>query len=36
MVPSSASISRPCIVLNTIVTEALDDFATRLEKSKGC
>ena len=34
MVPSSASISRPCIVLNTIVTEALDDFATRLEKSK--
>ena len=34
MVPSSASISRPCIVLKTIVTEALDDFATRLEKSK--
>ena len=34
MVPSSASISRPCIVLNTIVTEALDDFATRLEKAK--
>ncbi len=34
MVPSSASISRPIIVLNTVVTEALDDFATRLEKSK--
>jgi len=34
MVPSSASISRPCIVLNTVVTETLDDFATRLEKSK--
>ena len=34
MVPSSASISRPCIVLNTVVAEALDSFATRLEKSK--
>ncbi len=34
MVPSSASISRPCIVLNTIVAEALDDIATRLEKAK--
>jgi len=34
MVPSSASISRPCIVLNTVVAETLDDFATRLEKSK--
>jgi glutamine synthetase len=34
MVPSSASISRPCIVLNAIVTEALDEIATRLEKSK--
>jgi glutamine synthetase len=34
MVASSASISRPCIVLNTVVAEALDGFATRLEKSK--
>ncbi len=34
MVPSSASISRPCIVLNTIVAEALDKIATRLEKAK--
>ncbi len=34
MVPSSASISRPCIVLNTVVAEALDDIATRLEESK--
>jgi glutamine synthetase len=34
MVPSSASISRPCIVLNTIVAEALDEIATRLEKAK--
>ena len=34
MVPSSASISRPCIVLNAIVTEALDEIATRLEKAK--
>jgi glutamine synthetase len=34
MVPSSGSISRPCIVLNTIVAEALDDIATRLEKTK--
>ncbi len=33
MVPSSGSISRPCIVLNTIVAEALDDIASRLEKS---
>ena len=34
MVPSSASISRPCIVLNSIVAEALDEIATRLEKAK--
>ncbi len=34
MVPSSASISGPNIVLNTIVAEALDDIATRLEKAK--
>ncbi len=34
MVPSSGSISRPCIVLNTIVAEALDEIATRLEKAK--
>ena len=34
MVPSSASISRPCIVLNTVVAEALDEIATRLEKAK--
>src|SRR3989338_8614949 len=34
MVPSSASISGPNIVLNTIVAEALDEFATRLEKAK--
>jgi glutamine synthetase len=34
MVPSSGSISRPCIVLNTVVAEALDDIATRLEKAK--
>ncbi|MGR3304487.1 MAG: glutamine synthetase III family protein [Candidatus Scalindua sp.] len=34
MVPSSASISRPCIVLNTIVAEALDEIATRLENAK--
>ncbi|MCP5002831.1 MAG: glutamine synthetase type III [Planctomycetes bacterium] len=34
MVPSSASISRPCIVLNTIVAEALDEIATRLENTK--
>ncbi len=34
MVPSSASISRPCIVLNTIVAEALDEIATRLEKAE--
>ncbi len=34
MVPSSGSISRPCIVLNTIVAEALDEIATRLEKTK--
>jgi glutamine synthetase len=34
MVPSSASISRPCIVLNAIVAEALDETATRLEKAK--
>ncbi|MFQ5688288.1 MAG: glutamine synthetase III, partial [Candidatus Scalindua sp.] len=34
MVPSSASISRPCIVLNTIVAEALDEIATRLENTE--
>ena len=34
MVPSSASISRPCIVLNTVVAETLDEIATRLEKAK--
>ncbi|MCR4290783.1 MAG: glutamine synthetase III [Candidatus Scalindua sp.] len=34
MVPSSGSISRPCIVLNTIVAEALDEMATRLENAK--
>ncbi len=35
MVPSSASISGPNVVLNTIVAEALDEIATRLEKAKG-
>jgi glutamine synthetase len=34
MVPSSGSISRPCIVLNTIVAEALDNIANRLENTK--
>ncbi len=34
MVPSSASISGPNVVLNTIVTESLDEIATRLEKAK--
>jgi glutamine synthetase len=34
MVPSSASIAGPNTVLNTIVAEALDEIATRLEKSK--
>ncbi len=34
MVPSSASISGPNTVLNTIVSEALDEIATRLEKAK--
>ncbi len=34
MVPSSASISGPSIILNTIVAEALDEIATRLEKAK--
>ena len=34
MVPSSASIAGPNCVLNTIVAEALDTIATRLEKSK--
>ncbi len=33
MVGSSASISGPNIVINTIVSEALDEIATRLEKS---
>jgi glutamine synthetase len=34
MVPSSASISGASVVLNTIVAEALDEIAERLEKSK--
>jgi glutamine synthetase len=34
MVASSASISGPNTVLNTIAAEALDEIATRLEKSK--
>lgn len=34
MVPSSASISGPNVVINTIVAEALDEIATRLEKVK--
>ena len=34
MVPSSTSISRPCICLNTIAAEALDEIATRLEKAE--
>ena len=34
MVASSASISGPNVVLNTIVAQALDEFASRLEKSK--
>jgi glutamine synthetase len=34
MVPSSASISGPNVALNTIVAEALDEIATRLEKAK--
>jgi glutamine synthetase len=34
MVPSSASIAGPNLVLNTIVAEALDEIAGRLEKSK--
>jgi glutamine synthetase len=33
MVGSSASISGPNIVINTIVAEALDEIATRLEKA---
>jgi glutamine synthetase len=34
MVPSSASISGPNVVLNTIVAESLDYIAGRLEKAK--
>lgn len=34
MVASSASISGPSVVINTIVAEALDEIATRLEKTK--
>jgi glutamine synthetase len=34
MVASSASISGPNLVLNTIAAEALDEIATRLEKAK--
>ncbi|MBI4397019.1 MAG: glutamine synthetase III [Elusimicrobia bacterium] len=33
MVPSSASISGPNVVLNTIVAETLDEIALRLEKA---
>ena len=33
MVGSSASVSGPNIVINTIVSEALDEIATRLEKA---
>ena len=33
MVPSSASIAGPNIVLNTIVAESLDEIATRLENA---
>jgi glutamine synthetase len=33
MVPSSASVAGPNTILNTIVTEALDEIATRLEKA---
>ncbi len=34
MVPSSASIAGPNLILNTIAAEALDEIATRLEKTK--
>ncbi len=34
MVGSSASVASPNIILNTVVAETLDEFATRLEKSK--
>jgi glutamine synthetase len=34
MVASSASISGPSVVLNTIIAESLDEIATRLEKAK--
>jgi glutamine synthetase len=34
MVPSSLSVSGPNTILNTIVSEALDEIATRLEKAK--
>jgi glutamine synthetase len=34
MVGSSSSIAGPCIILNTMVAEVLDEFATRLEKTK--
>ncbi len=34
MVASSASIAGPNVVLNTIVADALDELATRLEKAK--
>ena len=33
MVGSSASVASPNIILNTVVAETLDEFATRLEKS---
>ena len=34
MVGSSASVSGPCVVLNTIAADAFDEIATRLEKAK--
>lgn len=34
MVGSSASVAGPNIILNTVVAETLDEFATKLEKSK--
>ncbi len=34
MCPSSGSIAGPNTILNTVVAEALDEFATRLEKAK--
>ena len=34
MVGSAASVSGPCVVLNTIAADAFDEIATRLEKAK--